>query len=257
MQIHEDKFMVVHMGSVPPMQSVDHDGTIGPYQLRVLAREHAKRFPAGVMTEDDVLSVWRRHPEYAPGGIYADYDPIAGMPQYSRVDWSRVIAAVFGVVALIIIGVAFCSRPASAASMEYCARYSREYVHIYAADLPALDRVDERVDFVLRRIYSWCLNQDDDPVLVLGADAMFVGALVASIHQAPEPTVEDLPTLITQAGLSVMSVPVDEVGKYGASGAAPHTAVWNKWCKANYRTFNSRTGTVRRNGHHKRTLCPG
>lgn len=189
--------------------------------------------------------------------------------------------SVFLFLGLAVVAALFGVGHARAASMEYCELYSREYVRGLVAGLDPVDRYTATSDtlrFTLQQSYARCLNQDDEPVLVLPPDASFVDAVVASVHQAPEPTVEDLPLLIDKAGLGEAdpkgtmgpvivpivdqpatsnTVAVVDVTAVGESSFAPRTTGWNKWCASNYRTFRKSDGTVKRRGHRSRSLCPG
>jgi hypothetical protein len=135
---------------------------------------------------------------------------------------------------LLTLGVA----RVEAASMDYCRPFAAQTSQLL-------------LTYAWQRAYTYCLNQDEDPIVpetALGASQIIL------------PTPPDvLP----------MSRP-ERVGDVPASGPAPqdgpltpvaaHSKEWNTYCKKHWpASFRVKDGTVIRYGskNRKRTPCPG
>lgn len=150
----------------------------------------------------------------------------------------------------------------SAASMQYCKLYAREYTDIVGPKLleePGEGTREERLQRLLNQSYAKCLNQDEEPELpTAGA---FSGDEAANV-------VEPDPAIIGEGDADPMDEAVEEpvtpppakrkttvAGKYRGSGMKAWTPEWVAWCKEHYRSFDAKTGYVRPHSGEP-MLCP-
>jgi len=160
------------------------------------------------------------------------------------------VIAIFTLLLAAVIGFVLA---ANAAPADYCRLYAREYSRLVVVELEPIDRATVTIDaleFMLNQRYAKCLNADDPPQLPLQREASDVEYLrwltkVARLQLLPEPVpqepaAEEPPTPKPNA----------------KAKAQADTAEWKKWCRANYRSFNPKTGMVnsRSRGHIR---CPG
>ena len=169
--------------------------------------------------------------------------------------------------ALIKFGVAVaCSAlsgaTASAAPMEYCERYAREYADVLEHASRLVEYADEagepgfsadRIQHLYERAYAKCLNQEGEPAL----PSAMAGDQSAAIGEPANAT--GIGEGDAEEGLSdppAKSQPAAKgpSGRHQGSGFQAWTKEWAAWCSAHYRSFDPKTGYVKPFSG-KPTLC--
>jgi hypothetical protein len=127
-----------------------------------------------------------------------------------------------------------------AASMEYCRPYAAQTSQLL-------------LTYAWQRAYTYCLNQDEPPLIpetAQGAIQIIVPAPLDVLPMSRPVRVGDVPA--TGPPSAPMADPPSPV--------APHSKEWNTYCKKHWpASFRVKDGTVIRYGskNRKRTPCPG
>jgi hypothetical protein len=155
--------------------------------------------------------------------------------------WAAI--AVIGPVALLL---SHCA--ARGASMDYCRLYAREYVVSLVRGLEEVDRRTATIDVIthtLRQSYARCLNSEDEPQVLLEDDDAWARRIhdLLSQETSPQDEAEATPSPPPAAAEPEVKVKAKES--------------FNEWCARNYRSFDPRSGTVKKWGSRRRVRCPG
>lgn len=154
------------------------------------------------------------------------------------------------------------STAASAASMEYCERYAREYADVLEHASRLVEHADEagepgfsmeRIQHLYERAYAKCLNQEEEPALpsALTEDE---SAAIAEAGNATGIGEGDAEEGISDPPAKSKSAAKDPSGRHQGSGFQAWTKEWASWCAAHYRSFDPKTGYVKPYSG-KPTLC--
>jgi hypothetical protein len=123
------------------------------------------------------------------------------------------------------------------ASMDYCRPYAAQTSQLL-------------VTYAWNRAYTYCLNQDIDPLVPETREGAF--DIISPTPATPIP-----PMRAERVGDVPATGPLD-TETTGESGFTPHSKEWDAYCKKHWpASFRAKDGTVIRHGSkRKRTPCP-